>query len=172
MLSETSEQRSSCLVRLQENVKPGFHIPFSESCNTIVIIVFCFNIYNDYRQINLYAVKVTEHTKTVTCQKIVKHSSTAIHLLKTDHVTQRAGVWMAERIMLKWLVLHRSDFGLKTYRQPTPAGDLPLLHWGPVRLRACRPSLCLVSPTPSRESRALGRHTAIWTTSMACQQSL
>lgn len=61
---------------------------------------------------------------------------------------------------------HRSDFGLRTHRQLVPVGDLPLLHWGHVRLRACWLSLCLVSSISSRESRALYRHTAIWTTSM------
>lgn len=55
-----------------------------------------------------------------------------IHLLKGDHVTQRAGVWMAERIMLKWPV--SIDPTLKTYRQEVSAGDLPSLHWGSVRL--------------------------------------
>lgn len=99
-----------------------------------------------------------------------KHSPTTINLLKGDHVTQKAGVWMAERIMLKWPV--SIDPTLKTYRQPASAGDLPSLHWGSVRLRACRLSLCLASSIPSRESRALGRHTAIWTTSMTCRQGL
>lgn len=41
-----------------------------------------------------------------------------------------------------------------------------LRGWG-----ACRLSLCLASPTPSRESPAMGRHTAIWTTSMTSQQA-
>lgn len=91
-------------------------------------------------------------------------------LLKGGLVTQRAGVWMAEHIMLKWPV--SIDPTLKTYRQDVSAGDLPSLHWGPARLRACRLGLCLASSVLSRESRALGRHAAIWTTSMTCQQGL
>lgn len=73
-------------------------------------------------------------------------------LLKGDHMTQRAGVWMAERIMLKWPL--SIDPPLKTYRQEVSAGDLPSVHWGSARLR------CLLAEPLSGFPHALQRVTS------------